>query len=266
MTKELVGNVVEQAIKVTSFRKGIREACRKENIEYPCDDMVAEYIEEGNPFDVSKFMDAYKSQFKTPMEKFMDKVKEIDWYDMPSDDEIISFFNMNGDNVSLFVRQQNVKYMPSLERKTYLKTIGTLSVEKLATLWNEFIEESALYGEDSYIYDLDYEKDIDLLRRNMTPSQWAKVVALKSRFVQWFNLNDGNIQKVDDDDIKGSIIAYWSDIFPRLMVWSECYEKIGEDTEDEMLYFDYIVRPIFCKYLGYNYDRLKGTIEPIKKD
>jgi hypothetical protein len=26
------------------------------------------------------------------------------------------------------------------------------------------------------------------------------------------------------------------------------------------------VRPIFCKYLGYDYDRLKGTIEPIKKD
>ena len=73
-------------------------------------------------------------------------------------------------------------------------------------------------------------------------------------------------QCIDDDDIKGSIIAYWSDIFPRLMIWSECYEKIGEGTEDEMLYFDYIVRPIFCKYLGYNYNRLKGTIEPIKKD
>ena len=147
-----------------------------------------------------------------------------------------------------------------------ISTIENLESFQLVQLWNKFVEESALYGADSYIYDLNNTKDLNMLRKNMTPSMWASVVALKSRYVQWFNLNDGNIQKVDDDDIKGSIIAYWSDIFPRLMIWSECYEKIGEGTEDEMLYFDYIVRPIFCKYLGYNYNRLKGTIEPIKKD
>ena len=263
MTKELVGNVVEQAIKVTSFRKGIREACRKENIEYPCDDMVAEYIEEGNPFDVSKFMDGYKSQFKTPMEKFMDKVKEIDWYDMPSDDEIISFFNMNGDNVSLFVRQQNVKYMPSLERKTYLKTIGTLSVEKLATLWNEFIEESALYGEDSYVYDLENVDECRFLSEHMEGDEYNEILKLAAngtRFVQWFGLNKRNIANLSEEDIKNALSTFWTEIFERIMVYPSAYNfKIGLCEGDGSTYFDDIFFPIIAEEVGYHISK-NGTI------
>lgn len=264
MTKELVGNVVEQAIKVTSFRKGIREACRKENIEYPCDDMVAEYIEKGNPFDVSKFMDGYKSQFKTPMEKFMEKVKEINWYYMPSDDEIVSFFNTNGDNVSLFIRQQNVKHMPSLERKTYLKTIGTLSVEKLATLWNEFIEESALYGEDSHVYDLENVDDSKFLYEHMECDEFNEILKLGSngtRFVQWFALNNKNIAPLTEEDVKNALSTFWTEIFERIMVYPSAYNfKIGLSEGDGSTYFDDIFFPIIAEEVGYHISPKDGTI------
>jgi hypothetical protein len=269
MTRELVGNIVEQAIKVTSFRKVIREACRKENIPYPCDDMVAEYIEEGNPFDVNKFMDDYKSQFKTPMEKFMEKVKEIDWSYMPSDDEIVSFFNMNGDNVSLFIRQQNVKYMPSLERKIYLKTIGTLSVEKLATLWNEFIKESALYGEDSYIYDLENVDECKFLGVHMKSGEFNEILMLAAngtRFVQWFAHNNGNIAHLTEEDIKNTLSTFWTEIFERIMVYPSAYNfKIGLCEGDGSTYFDDIFFPIIAEQVGYIIDVNKGTIKKVEK-
>ena len=103
-----------------------------------------------------------------------------------------------------------------------------------------------------------------MLRGGLKPSEWAKVVGFKCRYVSWHNLNDGRLLKYDDEGIKDVIVGYWSDIFPRLMVWSELYDTIGED-KDKIAYFDFIVRPIICKYLGYEYDPERGTFEEIKK-
>lgn len=262
-------NLVEKANKVITFRKYIREECRKKGLEYPSDDKISEYINQKYGMNVDDFMKDYTEHegiFRDPFNDFKAEIDKYAWVNKPTEEEMREYVAKSGYDVKGFLRQRTIDSFNPLEKDVLISTIENLEPYQLVQLWNKFVEESALYGEDSYIYDLNNTKDLNMLRKNMTPSMWASVVALKARYVQWFNLNDGNIQKVDDDDIKGSIIAYWSDIFPRLMVWSECYEKIGEDTEDEMLYFDYIVRPIFCKYLGYNYNRLKGTIEPIKKD
>lgn len=262
-------NLIEKANKVLTFRKYIREECRKKGLDYPSDAKISEYINQKYGMNVDDFMKDYTEKegiFRDPFTDFKAEIDKYAWVDKPTEEEMREYITEHGYDVKGFLRQHTINKYNPLEREVLLATLTNLKPYQLVQLWNKFIEESALYGEDSYIYDLNDTDDLNMLRKNMTPSMWASVVALKARYVQWFNLNDGNIQKVDDDDIKGSIIAYWSDIFPRLMVWSECYEKIGEDTEDEMLYFDYIVRPIFCKYLGYNYNRLKGTIEPIKKD
>lgn len=262
-------NLVEKANKVITFRKYIREECRKKGLEYPSDAKISEYINQKYGMNVDDFMKDYTEHegiFRDPFNDFKAEIDKYAWVEKPTEEEIRDFVTKSGYDVKGFLRQRIINSFNPLEKDVLISTIENLEPFQLVQLWNKFVEESAMYGVDSYIYDLNSTKDLNMLRKNMTPSMWASVVALKSRYVQWFNLNDGNIQKVDDDDIKGSIIAYWSDIFPRLMIWSECYEKIGEGTEDEMLYFDYIVRPIFCKYLGYNYNRLKGTIELIKKD
>ena len=199
----------------------------------------------------------------------MEKVKEIDWSYMPSDDEIVSFFNMNGDNVSLFIRQQNVKYMPSLERKIYLKTIGTLSVEKLATLWNEFIKESALYGEDSYIYDLENVDECKFLGVHMKSGEFNEILMLAAngtRFVQWFAHNNGNIAHLTEEDIKNTLSTFWTEIFERIMVYPSAYNfKIGLCESDGSTYFDDIFFPIIAEQVGYIIDVNKGTIKKVEK-
>ena len=54
MEKKL--NAVEYAVKVTSFRNMIRGVCRKKGLEYPADEKIAEYIEQGYGFDLDDFM------------------------------------------------------------------------------------------------------------------------------------------------------------------------------------------------------------------
>ena len=265
-------NPVEFAIKVTSFRKKIREICTKKGLEYPSDSKISEYINDCGGldcvFDINDFMSDYETKdgvFRDPFIDFKAEIDKYAWAEKPTEEEMREYITEHGYDVKGFLRQHTINKYNPLEREVLLATLTNLKPYQMVQLWNKFIEESAMYGDDSYIYDLNETDDLNMLRKNMTPSMWASVVALKARYVQWFNLNDGKIQKLDEDDIKGSIIAYWSDIFPRFLVWGECYEKIGKGTEDEMHYFDFIVRPIFCKYLGYNYDPSKGTIEEIKK-
>jgi hypothetical protein len=264
-------NLVEKANKVITFRKYIREECRKKGLEYPSDAKISEYINQKYGMNVDDFMKDYTKHegiFRDPFEDFKAEIiNKFEWGDnKPTDDEIRDFLVSSGYDINGFVRQHSINSHAPLEKEVLVSTINNLEPFQLVQLWNKFIEESAMYGADSHIYDLNDREDLNMLRRNMTPADWAKVVVLRGRYVQWFNLNDGKIQKVDEDDIRGVIIAYWYDIFPRLLAWSECYEKIGKGTEGEMFYFDYIVRPIFCKYLGYNYDPSKGTIKEIKKD
>ena len=261
-------NLVEKANKVISFRKVIREICRKKGLEYPSDDKISEYINQKYGMNVDDFMKDYTEKegiFRDPTTEFYNNLMKINWgEETPTIENVREFVAKNGYDKQKFINEWVINTYKGVEKDTLVATIK-LTDEVLVKLWNKFIEESAMYGDDSYIYDLNETDDLNMLRKNMTPSMWASVVALKARYVQWFNLNDGKIQKLDEDDIKGSIIAYWSDIFPRFLVWGECYEKIGKGTEDKMAYFDFIVRPIFCKYLGYNYDPSRGIIEEIKK-
>jgi len=263
-------NPVEFAIKVTSFRKKIREICTKKGLEYPSDSKISEYINDCGgldcAFDINDFMSDYETKdgvFRDPFIDFKAEIDKYDWADKPTEEEMREYITEHGYDVKGFLRQRTIKQYNPLEREVLIATLKNLKPSQMVQLWNKFVEESAVYGEDSYIYDLNDTDDLNMLRKNMTPSMWASVVALHARYVQWFNLNDGNIQKVDEEDISGVLIAYWSDIFPRFLVWGECYKKICKGA-DEIFYFDSIVRPIFCKYLGYEYDPTRGTIEEVK--
>ena len=263
-------NAVEFAIKVTSFRKKIREICTKKGLEYPADDKISEYINDCGGlncvFDINDFMSDYETKdgvFRDPFIDFQAEIDKYAWADKPTEEEMRGYITEHGYDVKGFLRQHTINKYNPLERDVLLSTLAKLNPCQMVQLWNKFIEESAMYGDDSYIYDLNDTEDLNMLRRNMTPADWAKVVGLKARYVQWFNLNDGKVQKVDEEDIDGVLVAYWSDIFPRFLVWGECYKKIGNGA-DEMHYFDFIVRPIFCKYLGYEYDPSRGTIEEVK--
>jgi hypothetical protein len=256
MNKALVGNVVEQAVKVTSFRKSIREVCRKAKLEYPTDEKVAEWIEQGYPFNVEDFIADYREHkgiFRTPLADFRAAVNNnFIWGDMPSEDEIQAFFNKYGNNISLFCKQHTIKNMKPLERKVYLKTIEVLPTDGLAALWNRFIEESAHFGEDSYIYDLENPKDIEFLLDHMEGCEFQTIKNMneqKVRYVQWFALNDKSIQGITDDNIQYMITAYWSEIFERIMIFPSCYQRLmGKQWGIE--YFDEIVWPIITKELG----------------
>jgi len=264
-------NIIEKANKVLTFRKYIREECRKKGLEYPSDAKIAEYIADCGGdncvFDLNDFMSDYETKdgvFHDPFNDFKAEVLEHDWI-KTTDEEMRNFVTEQGYNVRGFLRCKSINgYKPSLEKDILIATITKLNTYQLVRLWNKFIEESAVYGEDSYIYDLDDADDLKILRGNMSPAEWARVVGFKCRYVSWHNLNDGRLLKYDDEDIKDVIVGYWGDIFPRLIVWSELYETIGEG-EDGIAYFDFIVRPIICKYLGYEYDPERGTFEEIKK-
>lgn len=264
-------NAVEFAIKVTSFRKKIREICTKKGLEYPADDKISEYINDCGGlncvFDINDFMSDYETKdgvFRDPFKDFQAEIDKYAWADKPTEEEMRGYITEHGYDVKGFLRQHTINKYNPLERDVLLSTLAKLNPSQMVQLWNKFIEESAMYGDDSYIYDLNDTEDLNMLRRNMTPADWAKVVGLKARYVQWFNLNDGKVQKVDEEDIDGVLVAYWSDIFPRFLVWGECYEKVCVGKSDELAYFDCIVRPIFCKYLGYEYDPSRGTIEKVK--
>jgi hypothetical protein len=142
--------------------------------------------------------------------------------------------------------------MKPLERKIYLKTIEVLPTEGLAALWNLFIEESAHYGEDSYIYDLENPEDIKFLRDHMENLEMQTIRNMKeenARYIQWFALNDKSIQERTDENIQRIITAYWSEIFERIMIFPSCYQRLmGKQWGIE--YFDEIVWPIITKEVG----------------
>ena len=265
-------NLVEKANKVISFRKVIRDICRKKGLEYPSDDKISEYINQKYGMNVDDFIKDYTEHegiFRDPFTDFKAEIDKYDWVNKPTEEEMRGYITEHGYNVKGFIRQQTINIHSPLERDVLLNVLSKCTTPQLVALWNEFIEESAMYGEDSYIYDLNDTEDLNMLRRNMTPRDWAKVVGLKARYVQWFNLNDGKVQKVDEEDVDGILISIWGDIFPRLLTWTcASYENIGRaNTEQRFSHFyDIVVRPILLKGLGYNYDPSKGTIEEIKKD
>jgi len=275
MEKKL--NAVEYAIKVTSFRKLVRDICRKKGLEYPSDEKIAEWIEQGYGMEnVDDFIEDYTEKegiFREPITDFINEVNSIQWSKKPTEDEIKEFFEKNGNNIDLFCQQRTIASYEPLERDTLMATLK-LTDDKLVKLWNEFIEESSMYGEDSYIYDLRNNKDVEFINKNFPNNIKAEITRINTdfnlhgktlRFIQWHNLNDGKLYA--KEDIKGIIVAYWSDIFERIVLYPSAYMFNVEIhcKGDGSTYFDDVFFPIIAKEVGYIIDGDKGTITKIEK-
>jgi hypothetical protein len=266
--KDLIGF----AHKVISFRMNVIKACKTKGIMPPTDEQISDYINNyGLNFeDFMADFTEHEGMFRclrTSLEDFKAEINSIQWGNKPTDDEIVAFFNKNGNNIEMFCNQHTIKNMNHIERKTYLKTIEKLSEEKLVKLWNTFIGESALYDEDSYIYDLESQKDCNFLGGRMTPQEIKYLTSLNTRYVQWFSLNGNSIKGRTDENIKRIITAYWGEIFERIMLYPSAYNF---DVEvfckgDASTYFDDVFFPVIAKEIGYIVDGDKGTIKKIEK-
>ena len=103
MEKKL--NAVEYAIKVTSFRKLVRDICRKKGLEYPSDEKVAEWIEQGYGMEnVDDFFKDYTEKEGIFREPIMDFIKELRKHGIKeSDDFIKDWASKNGYNIDKFM-------------------------------------------------------------------------------------------------------------------------------------------------------------------
>ena len=270
--KDLIGF----ANKVINFRMNVIKTCKEKGIMPPTDEQISDYIN-GYGLHFEDFMADFIEHegmfrcLRTPLEEFKDKIKEISWGTPPTEEEILAFFNKNGNNIGLFCKQNTIKKMKSLVRETYFKTIEQLSSERLVKLWNTFIDESGLYGSDSYIYDLANEKDSEYLSKHMDGAQLKTISNMVTqngtRFIQWFNLNDNSINEKNKDNIESAVTAYWEEIFERIMLYPSCY-NFGVELYcegDASAYFDDVFFPVIARKVGYIVDGSKGTIKKIEK-
>lgn len=262
-------NIVERANKVLSFRKVIREICRKKGMEYPSDDKISEWINQQYGWDVDDFMKDYTEHegiFRSPLIDFTNKVNEIEWGEnKPTEDEIKAFVAENGYDLKKFIQTRTIASYSPLERATLNATLQIGDI-LLVKLWNNFIEESAIYGEDSYIYDLTDEKDVKFLRTHMLPSEFVKICSLakakKTNYVQWFGDNDGGLKA--KTDIKGIIIAYWGEIFDRIMGFPTLYGNLNANQVGTDYFFD-VFWPSVREFNGYLFDERDGSLKNIGK-
>ena len=265
-------NIIEKANKVLTFRKYIREECRKKGLDYPTDSKIAEYIADcgGDEcvYDLNDFMCDYENKmgvFKDPFDDFKAELNKIQWGETPTETEMREFFNENGNDVHGFIREHSIKSYKGIEKDTLLATLELDDVV-LVTLWNTFIGESAKYGEDSYIYDLKHNDDVVFINDNFPKDKIAEITRIirneklhgnEVRFFQWYNLNDNTIHV--KHDIKGIIVAYWDEIFERIMIYPNLYE-LGEFD-----YFTNVFWVVCMKHLGYKYDQTNGKLNTIQK-
>lgn len=265
-------NIIERANKILTFRKYIREECRKKGLDYPSDEKIAEYIAdcggEECVYDLNDFMGDYESKigvFKDPFNDFKAELEKITWGDKPTEAEMREFFNKNGNDVHGFIRENTIKSYVGIVKDTLLATLK-LSDVTLVALWNTFIEESAKYGEDSYIYDLKYNADVSYINEIFPKDKIAELTRVirnenlhgkELRFFQWFNLNDNKIHVIDN--IKDTIVAYWDEIFERIMIYPNLY-SLGEYD-----YFTDIFWDVCMKHLGYAYDEHSNKLNAIQK-
>lgn len=239
--KDLVGF----ATKVMSFYYAIRRACKEKGIVPPSDEQITNYIYDYG-FYLEDFMADYTEHegmfrgLKTQYEMFKEEVDNIQWGEKPTEDEMMVFFKENGNNIDLFFRQHLINRMQPLERKVYSAAME-LTDEQLVKLWNIFIDESSLYGEDSHVYDLADVEDSDFLVENMTDEELLAACKLvtndNARYIQWLSLNDNSIKVVKS--LKSLITAYWSEIYDRILLFPTCYDNFFSD----------FVWPIFKKEL-----------------
>lgn len=263
-------NIIERANKILTFRKYVREECRKKELEYPSDEKIAEWISQEHGWSVEDFMKDYtekKGIFKDPFEGFKAAILAKGWTTPPTDEEIRSYVAENGYKEKGFIRWHNINGYEGVEKAILIETLK-LPIPKLVKLWNTFIQESSLYGEDSEIYDLQNERHIMFLKHHMTNEEFIRVRAIKNkgvRYLQWLSLHDKSIIGRSDDDVKDVIVGYWSEIFERIMLYPSAYQLDAEKyTEgDGSTYFDDVFFPIIAEKLGYKIDGNKGTITKI---
>jgi hypothetical protein len=262
-------NIIERANKILTFRKYIREECRKKGLEYPSDEKIAEWINQEYGFNLEDFMKDYTEHqgiFRDPFNDFKAEVDKIGFDNKkPTEAEMREFFDENGNDIKGFIRKLNIEAYQGLVKETLVATLN-LADMTLVGLWNAFIEESAKYGEDSYIYDICNQNDLNFINANFPKDKIAEVTRIvrngklhgkKVRFFQWFNLNDNQIHVIED--IKDTIIAYWDEIFERIMIYPNLYE-IGEFD-----YFTTIFWGVCMKHLGYAYDEHSNELKTIQK-
>ena len=133
-----------------------------------------------------------------------------------------------------------------------------LSEKDLRNLWNTFIDESAMYGEDSYVYDFQDKNDICDLISGMTQKEYEyflKVINGKRYFQSIWTLGDRNT--INIVDIKQMIARYWGDIITSVMNYPTCYEVLrsfDEDT-DKCFYFGEVICPLLCEKVGVEFLR-----------
>ena len=171
----------------------------------------------------------------------------------------------NGYDVSKFLHERTIASYSPLERATLLKTLEMGDI-LLVKLWNKFIEESAMYGEDSYIYDLTNAEDVKFLNEHMENDEKKEVKWQQkhnnARYIQWFSQN-GNAINVKTD-IKGVIIAYWSDIFGRVMGYPDLYGRLINGQVGTDYFFD-VFWPSVREFNGYLFDERDGSLKEIEK-
>jgi len=267
MNKELNGNVVENAIKVTSFRKRVREFCKKIDIDYPTDEEIAEWIDGGGELIVLRFLGDYTSNHK--LNKFVADLKSEGMTDLNMDD-VKAFYEKYGGNVDLYVDNYIIDRLNNVERRTYVATVDKLTTMAMVKLWNTFLEESALYGDDSYIYDLNDDSELMFLKDHMEHDELEKVKELKLenvRYIQWENLNDNGITKVDN--IQRTLLRFWTEIFEHIMVYPSAYNfklntKLNMYSDgDGRTYLDDVFFPAIAREIGYDINPDRGTIKKL---
>ena len=266
MNKELNGNVVENAVRITSFRKRVREVCRQFDVEYPTDEEIAEWIDEGGELNALDFVADRMLNYK--LNKFIAALKKEGITDLDLDD-VKAFYEKYGDNVDLYVDNYIIKGLNKIEKLTYTTTIDKLTTAAMVKLWNTFLNESALYGDDSYIYDLNNENDLEFLKYRMRHDELEKVKKLMAenvRYIQWANLNDNEITKVSN--IKRTLLGFWTE---HIMVYPSAYNfklntKLNMYSDgDGRTYLDDVFFPAIAREIGYDIDPNRGTIKKINE-
>lgn len=228
-------NLVFYACEIIKFRENILKACRKRGIETPTNEQISEFIND------------YGLHFDDFMRDF---TEHEGMFRKATNDELIA-------------------KMKPLVKATYQAT-AKLAVSKLAMLWNMFIEESSLYGEDSFIYSLDNPKHREFLESKLDSKSKSTIdnayIHRGVRYVQWLSSNDlrshmtksgeeiNSIRLLTSKDMAQGILSYWEEIFERIMVYPYAYNFcVGEVGT---YYFYDVFFPVITETLGYkvNYD------------
>ena len=242
-------NVIEYAHKVLSFRMNIAKACKAKNIEVPSDEKIGEYISLYG-FNLNDFMADYIEKegiFRNPIDDFVKDIQAMELDNPPSEEEIRKYAENHDLDIAKFVKYHNIQNFKGVMKEILLKTLE-FDDETLVCLWNLFIKESQLYGENSYIYDLEDKDDVDYILKVWPAKMKAELTRMtrgaelrgdKIRFIQWFDDTTENIYV--KKDIAAIIIAYWGEIFERIIEFPTIYNKVNVGQSNTTPYFTNIV-------------------------